>query len=92
VDESAVIGVDDPEWGERLIGFVVPDDEEVDFDDLDVFARENLHRAKVPKEWYAIDEFPRTDTGKILKRELEERYEDGDFDVEEFEESPVAKE
>jgi acyl-CoA synthetase (AMP-forming)/AMP-acid ligase II len=92
VDESAVIGVDDPEWGERLIGFVVPDDEEVDFDDLDVFARENLHRAKVPKEWYAIDEFPRTDTGKILKRELEERYEDGDFDVEEFEQSPVAKE
>lgn len=75
VNEVAVIGVPHDEWGEMLVGYVVPESDNVDFEALESYARDNLHNAKVPKEWFTIDSLPRTQTGKIKKNTLEERYE-----------------
>ncbi len=42
-------------------------------DDVKAYVKENLARYKVPREVVFLDELPRNATGKVLKRELEER-------------------
>lgn len=71
VEEVAVIGLPDTDLGERLTAVVAG---EVDFDELAEFARGKLAAHKVPRRWELIGELPRNPTGKVLKRELRERY------------------
>jgi acyl-CoA synthetase (AMP-forming)/AMP-acid ligase II len=74
VDEVAVIGVDDEEFGERLVAFVVPaPGAKADEAALKEHVKVNLARFKVPREIEFLDELPRNATGKVLKRELAER-------------------
>ncbi|MDQ3240445.1 MAG: acyl-CoA synthetase, partial [Actinomycetota bacterium] len=77
VVEAAVIGVEDPEWGQRLKGFVVTRDP-TSGEDLKAYVKEHLARYKVPREIELIDELPRNQTGKVLKRELREREAGGE--------------
>ena len=74
VDEVAVIGVDDEQFGQRLKAFVVVTrGAKVDADELKDHVKANLARYKVPREIEFLDELPRNATGKVLKRELAER-------------------
>jgi acyl-CoA synthetase (AMP-forming)/AMP-acid ligase II/carbon monoxide dehydrogenase subunit G len=79
VDEVAVIGVDDEEFGQRLKAFVVtkgsggPSEDEIKSK-----VKSDLARYKVPREVEFLDELPRNATGKVLKKELKEREEDED--------------
>jgi fatty-acyl-CoA synthase len=71
VREVAVIGVDDDEMGQRLAAFVVPaEGTQPDPDALRSFVKENLANYKVPRDIEVVDELPRTETGKILRRKL----------------------
>jgi fatty-acyl-CoA synthase len=71
VEEVAVVGVPDTEWGQRLKAFVVPKPgREIDEDELKRCVRENLAAYKVPREIVVLERLPRNATGKILKREL----------------------
>jgi fatty-acyl-CoA synthase len=71
IDESAVLGVDDAEFGQRLKAFVVvTKGKDVSEDDLKSYVRSNLASYKVPREIVFLDALPRNATGKILKREL----------------------
>ncbi len=72
VDDAAAIGVDDDEFGKRLRAFVVTR-KKVSEDDLKAWVKSNLARYKVPREIVFLDELPRNATGKVLKRELDER-------------------
>lgn len=76
VREAACIGVDDEEWGQRLVAFVALEaGSTASEDELKDWVRSNLARYKVPREVIFLDELPRNATGKVLKRVLRERYE-----------------
>ncbi|MCF6386631.1 acyl-CoA ligase FadD12 [Mycobacterium sp. MBM] len=72
VAEAAVIGVDDEQYGQRLVAFVVVE-APVSVDVLKQYVRDNLANYKVPRDIVVLDELPRNSTGKILRRELEDR-------------------
>jgi fatty-acyl-CoA synthase len=71
VDEVAVIGVDDEEFGEALAAFVVVrPGRRLTADDVRSHVRDQLARYKVPRRVEFLDRLPRNATGKVLKREL----------------------
>jgi fatty-acyl-CoA synthase len=74
VDEVAVIGVEDEQFGQRLKAFVVVTaGANVGPDELKDHVKANLARYKVPREIEFLDELPRNATGKVLKRELADK-------------------
>ncbi|HNA51527.1 MAG TPA: long-chain-fatty-acid--CoA ligase FadD2, partial [Mycobacterium sp.] len=76
VVEATALGVEDKEWGHRLRAFVVKAEHAAELDEATIktYVKENLARYKVPREVVFLDELPRNPTGKILKRELREKY------------------
>ncbi|MGW5419473.1 fatty acyl-CoA synthetase [Streptomyces sp. NPDC003943] len=75
VAEAAVVGLPDARWIEAVTAFVVPR-ADVTEAELLAHAREKLAHFKAPKRVILIDALPRNASGKILKRELRERYKD----------------
>ncbi len=74
IDEAAVVGVPDDEWGQRLAAYIVrTPGSEVDVEDVKGYVREHLARYKVPRDVTFLDELPRNPTGKVLKRELAQK-------------------
>jgi fatty-acyl-CoA synthase len=80
VDEVAVIGVDDEEFGQRLKAFVVKKGSGPSEDEIKQKVKSDLARYKVPREVEFLDELPRNATGKVLKKELKEREEGEESD------------
>ncbi len=74
VAESAVVGVPDSDFGERVIAVVRPSGEPPSADALIAALKEQLAGYKVPKEIHVIDELPRNVMGKIQKNVLRERF------------------
>ena len=78
VEEVALIGVKDPQYGQRLKAFVVKrKGASVTEDELKSYVKSNLARYKVPRDVEFLASLPRNPTGKVLKRELVEREETG---------------
>jgi fatty-acyl-CoA synthase len=75
IEEAAVIGVDDQEFGKRLAAFVVlKPGRSLSEDDVREFVKRNLARYKIPRYVTFLEELPRNTTGKVLKRALRDRY------------------
>jgi acyl-CoA synthetase (AMP-forming)/AMP-acid ligase II len=70
VDEAAVVGVDDEEWGQRLAAFVVKSGDGLTEDEIKKYVKENLAKYKVPRDVEFLDELPRNATGKVVKKDL----------------------
>lgn len=71
IDEAAVIGVEDQNSGEAVKAFlVIKDDNEIDESELKAFCREQLTAYKIPRFFEFRDSLPKTNVGKVLRREL----------------------
>jgi non-ribosomal peptide synthetase component E (peptide arylation enzyme) len=70
VVECAAIGVADEKQGEAIKIFIVRNDPTLSEEDVAKFCRQNLTGYKVPKYIDFRDELPKTNVGKILRREL----------------------
>ncbi|MER7913216.1 fatty acyl-CoA synthetase [Streptomyces sp. NPDC096068] len=73
VAEAAVIGLPDERWIEAVTAVVVPRGEVTEAELL-AHAREELPHFKAPKRVHFVPELPRNASGKILKRELRDRF------------------
>lgn len=75
VAEVAVIALPDEKWIEAVTAVVtLKAGQQVSADELIAFAKGKLAPFKVPKHVFIIDELPRNTAGKLLKRELRQRY------------------
>jgi fatty-acyl-CoA synthase len=71
VEEAAVVGVADEQFGQRLKAFVVKrNGARLSEDAVKEYVKANLARYKVPRDVVFLAELPRNATGKILKRVL----------------------
>jgi acyl-CoA synthetase (AMP-forming)/AMP-acid ligase II len=71
IDDAAVVGIDDPDFGARLRAYVVrAETSSLDEDGVRSYVRANLARYKVPRDVRFIDEMPRNPAGKVVKRRL----------------------
>ncbi|WP_297847243.1 long-chain fatty acid--CoA ligase [Mycobacterium sp.] len=71
VRDVAVVGVEDPQWGQAIVAVVVPAaDVDPDPEELREFVRKSLRGSRTPDEVVFRDELPTTATGKVLRREI----------------------
>jgi long-chain acyl-CoA synthetase len=73
VAESAAIGVPSDKTGEAIKLFVVRRDNVLTLDEVRAHCRENLTAYKVPKDIIFVEDLPKSNVGKILRREIREQ-------------------
>ena len=75
IEEAAIIGVPDIDWGERVRAVVVlKPGQAVEDAEIIEYCRQRLSSFKKPESVVFVDELPRNPLGKVLKRVLREEY------------------
>jgi O-succinylbenzoic acid--CoA ligase len=72
VFQAAVVGADDPEWGQRVVAVVVPVDptDPPELEALRDWVRREMPAPCAPRELRMVDTLPRTSLGKLARRSL----------------------
>ena len=72
VNEAAVVGKPDEEWGEMVTAFVVPVDKEtgVTLEQTREALSEVLPRFALPRALHIVSALPKTTSGKVAKKRL----------------------
>ena len=77
VKEACVIGVHHPKWDERPLLLVIPDDgKAVDKASMINFMSDKVVKWWLPDDVVMVDALPHTATGKLLKAQLRDEYQD----------------
>jgi len=75
IAECAVVGIPDPEWGERVAAaLVLTNGAELGLDELRVWAKERLAAHKVPSRLLTFEALPRNAMGKVTKPAIVELF------------------
>jgi fatty-acyl-CoA synthase len=75
IEEAAVFGVSDPVWVEAVVAAVViREGADVTEDEVLRHCRDHLAGFKTPKRIFFVDALPKNPSGKLLKRDLRERF------------------
>ena len=74
VEDGAVIGIPDVDWGERVRAVVVRKDETVSEEEIIEHCHRRLASYKKPESVVFVKELPRNPLGKVLKRVLRDEY------------------
>jgi acyl-CoA synthetase (AMP-forming)/AMP-acid ligase II len=70
VEDVAVLGVPDQQWGETVAAVIVARDGRPAAEDLARWVKDRLRSSKTPEVWEFRDALPYNDTGKLLRRQL----------------------
>ncbi|HMB51415.1 MAG TPA: class I adenylate-forming enzyme family protein [Natronoarchaeum rubrum] len=89
IRDAAVLGIDDPEWGERVAALVAPEDaanerdavETLDADAVREHCRERLAGYKLPRTVAFADALPRTASGTVDRERVREALRDADREM-----------
>ena len=74
VQECAVIGLPDVEWGERVSACIIPKEgTSISDQKIKNFMKSKLSAFKIPKAYFILNDFPKNPAGKILKRTLRDQ-------------------
>jgi long-chain acyl-CoA synthetase len=73
--EVGVVGAPDEKSNERVVAYVVARDNSVTEQELIAHSKQSLTNYKVPKEVHFVDELPKSNVGKILRRKIKEMHE-----------------
>jgi long-chain acyl-CoA synthetase len=75
IQEAAVIGIPDPYWVEKVhVVVMLKKGMSLSAEELIDFCKQRLARYKAPKSVEFVDALPKNPAGKVLKRELREKY------------------
>ncbi len=75
VQECAVVGLPDKEYGERVTAFIVArKGYDLEPNVIKSKLKKQLARFKVPRSFIAVEGLPKNSAGKILKREIRKDY------------------
>ena len=72
--EVGVVGKPDEKCGESVVAVIVRKNPELREDDIKTYCREHLTGYKVPRIIIFAEELPKTNVGKILRREIRDKY------------------
>ena len=70
VDDVAVLGLPDNDWGEKVAAVIVARDGVPAAAELAAWVKERLRSSKTPEVWEFREALPYNDTGKLLRRQL----------------------
>ena len=62
VDECLVCGVEDKDWGQRIVAYLTPTN--IELKELKEFAQKRLESHSIPKDWKLVNQLPLTEMGK----------------------------
>ncbi|EDO49069.1 predicted protein, partial [Nematostella vectensis] len=75
VKDCAVLGIPDPEWGERVAAIVaLNDNSALTLEDLRAWGSDHMVRYHIPAALHIVEELPRNVMGKVNKKELYSAY------------------
>lgn len=73
IDEVAILGLPDVKWGEVVAAFIVfKKTHTLTDDEMNIYCQSKLGRYKIPKQFFRVEELPKTHVGKIDKKKLKE--------------------
>jgi long-chain acyl-CoA synthetase len=75
IEDCAVVGVPDREWGEKVVAYLVPrKGQNIETAEITTFLKTRLALFKIPKEYLIVRELPKSPQGKILRKEVRKLY------------------
>lgn len=74
INEVAIVGKPDSDWGEVPVAFIVKRENYLSEDRVIEFAKQRLAKYKVPKQVYFINELPRNASKKIVRSKLKQEF------------------
>jgi malonyl-CoA/methylmalonyl-CoA synthetase len=74
IDDCAVVGLPNEEWGEVVSACIVSEKSEIDFDEISNWLKERLPAYKTPRNYILRKELPRNVLGKVTKNELKKMF------------------
>jgi len=74
INDCAVVGLPDEEWGEVVSACIVSNESEIDTDSISVWLKEQLPAYKIPRNYILRKELPRNVLGKVTKNELKKMF------------------